>query len=139
MSSAYAQTADAVPLAPAPALHRPRKEIVWAGASIFALSYLASAFSATTGYMADDGTMSARTPLWVPAVGPFVMMGSTSSAAADVVLAIDGLAQIGGLTMFVYGLRAPRAAHVDTQSGPHVSVAPLVAHRVSGATLVLTF
>jgi hypothetical protein len=113
--------------------------MVWAGASIFALSYLASAFSATTGYTADDGPMSSRTLLWVPAVGPFVMMGSTSSVAADVILAVDGLAQIGGLTMFVYGLGARGAAHVDTPSGPHVSVAPLVAHRVSGATLVLTF
>jgi hypothetical protein len=138
-SSLHAQTADAVPLAPAPAPRRPRSELVWAGASVFALSYLASALSATTGYTADDGTLSARTPLWVPAVGPFVMMGSTRSVAADVILAVDGLAQIGGLTMFVYGFGVPSAPRVDTQSGPRVSVAPLVAHHVSGATLVLTF
>jgi hypothetical protein len=69
VSSAHAQTADAAPLVPPPSpprTARPRNELVWAGASVFALSYLASALAATTGYAADDWTLSTRARFGCP-------------------------------------------------------------------------
>jgi hypothetical protein len=114
---------------------------VWTGASLFALSYLASALAATTGYSTDDGTSSSRTPLWVPAIGPFVMMGNTSSAGADILLAVDGLAQIGGLTMLVYGLASPKTSRAGGEATAPLafSIAPLVAPGTSGVTLFTRF
>jgi hypothetical protein len=120
---------------------RARSNLVWSGASLFALSYLASSLAATTGYSADDGLSSTRTPLWVPAVGPFVMMGSASSVGAEVLLALDGLAQIGGLTMFIYGLASPKMTHASegTKTSFVISIAPLLAPGAPGAALVARF
>jgi hypothetical protein len=124
-----------------PAAPRARSVPVWGGASLFALSYVASAFSATTGYPADDGTTSSRTVMWVPLVGPFVTLGSTRSAGADALLVLDGLAQIGGLTLFVYGLAsaAPAVSPHDASSHLTLALAPLADPRAPGATLVGTF
>lgn len=131
----------APPAASPSKLPHPNRELVWTGASLFALSYLASAISATTGYSTDDGLTSDRAVMWVPAVGPFVMMGTETSASSEVLLALDGLAQIGGLTMFVYGLASSKPMHTtsDGRSALRLSVAPLVTRSASGATLRVTF
>jgi hypothetical protein len=122
----------------------PRPPLVWGGASLFTVAYLASAAGAATAYTDDAGTYSSRTILWVPAVGPFILMGSVSSAGWDSLLALDGLAQVAGLTLFVYGLatsnhatRAPSAT--SSEPGLRISVAPFALHGASGAALVGTF
>jgi hypothetical protein len=98
----------------------PRRWLVSAGATLFALSYLGSAAGATTSYDTDDETASSRAALWIPAIGPFLVMGDTKSASADVLLALDGLAQIGGLTMFVYGLALPVSVLIPKVAGSDV-------------------
>jgi hypothetical protein len=114
-----------------------RSVLVPIGASLFALPYLASAASAASAYGTDDGTSSSRAALWIPAVGPFIQMGSAGSAGAGVLLALDGLAQVGGLTMLVYGLASPPVffAPSDDRSTPRISLVPLRASRASGAAL----
>jgi hypothetical protein len=120
---------------------RPRTPLVWAGASLFALSYVASAYSATTAYQANDGTTTSRTVMWVPLVGPFILLGSTHAAGNDALLVLDGLAQIGGLTLFVYGLTstASVAAPREATRSATISLAPLVDRRTAGASVTATF
>jgi len=114
---------------------------VWGGASLFALSYVVSAFSAATGYGADDGTVSSRAAMWVPLVGPFVTLGSSRSAGAGALLVLDGLAQIGGVALFVGGLAAsaPRVLPPDATRPATLAIAPLVDPRAAGASVVGTF
>jgi len=144
---ASAQTAPAVAIEPqasaAPAndpsglgdtaaAKTPRREasLAQAGASLFALTYLASAFVAATGYESGSGTDTSRATLWIPAVGPFITMGSVKAAGQDALLVLDGLSQVVGVTLFVYGLEAKPSA---------VSVAPSAAHGAPGAALFATF
>jgi hypothetical protein len=124
-----------------PAAPRPRSALVWGGASLFALSYGASAFSATTGYTADDSLTSSRTAMWVPLLGPFIALGSTRSAGDDTLLLLDGLAQIAGLTLFIYGLAssAPAVSPRDASSHRMLALAPLADPRAPGASLRGTF
>ena len=75
----------------------PRRWLVSAGASIFVLSYLASSVAATTAYDDPGGSTSTRGALWAPAAGPFIQMARESSAGIEVLLALDGVAQLGGL------------------------------------------
>jgi hypothetical protein len=131
--------------APVPSAYRTtprgRKGFVVAGATLFTLTYLASAIGATTGYVHDADTISNRGMLWIPAVGPFIMMGNTSSAAGNVFLVLDGLAQVGGLTMFVYGLLAPKTLVVPdaASSAARISLVPILTSRSTGAALVGKF
>ncbi len=108
---------------------------------MLALPYLGSALGATTGYDTEDGDTNSRGALWIPLVGPFVVMGDTKSAGVDVVLALDGLAQIAGLTMLIYGLASPVVVLIPkVAAGPMtISVAPLAERGASGASLVGTF
>ena len=147
---AHAQASAAMPAAtpttPAatsdPNVTRPAPSpLIWTGATLFTLSYIASAVGATTGYDDDAGLTSSRAILWVPVVGPFIQVGSTSSAGWNILLALDGLAQIGGLTLFVYGIAtSPRPTAVrSAPTALTLSVSPLIAPGASGATLVGTF
>jgi hypothetical protein len=110
----------------------PHREAVLAraGASLFALAYLASALSAATGYESTSGTDTSRAALWIPAAGPFIMMGNVKAAGQDALLVLDGLSQVVGLTLLVYGLDAKPLA---------VSVAPSTAHGAPGAAFFATF
>lgn len=104
--------------------------LAWAGASLFALTYLASALVATTGYASASDTDTPRAALWVPAAGPFIMMGRVKAAGQDALLVLDGLSQVAGLTLFVYGLESKPLA---------VSVAPSTAYGAPGAMLFARF
>jgi hypothetical protein len=144
-SPARAQTAApvaATPPAPAapPPPARPRNAFILVGASLFMFPYLASVVSATTGYPAGDSTDSSRTILWVPVVGPFVMMGSTHGAGASVALLLDGLAQTAGLTSFVYGkLVEPAPSPATTARGVTLTVTPWIDTRTTGAGVMGRF
>lgn len=120
------------PAAQSAASRTPRAEsaLAWSGASLFALTYLGSALAATTAYATPSGTDSSRAALWIPAVGPWVMLGSRGSAAQDTLVVLDGVAQAVGLTMFVYGLASSPVA---------VSVTPSAARGAPGAALLATF
>ena len=110
------------------------------GATLFALSYLASALAATTAYEGDASQTSSRGLLWIPAAGPFMMLGS-ATAAGGALAVLDGLAQLGGLTMFAWGLATPSSASspADHETRPAVSIAPVVIAGASGAMLTARF
>jgi hypothetical protein len=135
-------TAVASP-APTPAAPRVRSVLVPGGASLFALTYIASAYSATTSYESDSSKTTSRTAMWVPLVGPFVTLGSTRAAGSALLLVLDGLAQAGGLSLFVYGILSsppPAAAPRDRPSPVTLSLEPMMVDRRSGgAGVVGTF
>ena len=84
---------------------RVRKGLVISGAVVFGVLYLYSAFFAAVG--ADAGTNKLG---WmaVPVLGPFLETTETSSATAQYVLVLDGLAQAAGVAMTVGALVYPR-------------------------------
>ncbi len=142
--------APASALAPAPALSPEAQQlekappttgrpIVWIGASIFTLSYIATALVATTSYTSDSADTTPHGALWIPVVGPFIDMGKTSGAGHEVLLALDGAAQIAGLTLFVYGQTTPKSPRPDDTPEVTVSVAPLVARGTGGASVIAAF
>jgi hypothetical protein len=141
-SPAGAQTA---PTSVVPAVAQPAGApgvLMRVGASVFALTYLGSSLAATTAFYTDSASSSYRTDLWVPFVGPFAQMASTSSAGLDVLLALDGLAQLGGMAMFVYGVAQTRPVGVASNgpsNAPRLSLASLAVRGGSGAALVGTF
>ena len=77
---------------------RPSKALIGTGGAVFATLYLASSLAASDGYDSPDGTSNPRGSLWIPVVGPFIMLGHTTSAISDVFLVLDGLARPGVLT-----------------------------------------
>ncbi|MFT3771069.1 MAG: hypothetical protein QM820_37110 [Minicystis sp.] len=87
------------------AIQRMRPELVTAGAVTFGVTYVLTGLGGAIG--ADAGC-SGCTSLLVPVVGPFLMMPSTESVTGRFALALDGITQVAGVTMFVVGLAAPR-------------------------------
>jgi len=132
---------------PAPASEASRVEsstgrpIVWVGATIFSLSYIAAALAATTSYTSDVEVTTPHGALWIPAVGPFIVMGKTSGAGDEILLALDGLAQIGGLTLFIYGQTTPKSAAPSPSADRNVtiSIAPLVTRTTGGVAVFASF
>lgn len=116
-----------------------RKDLVIAGASLFGSFYLISALVAAGNGDANQGSSNPAAALWVPGVGPFIQMTQTGSEVAGVFLAIDGIIQMGGLTMFTIGLASPKTELVRNDIGLHLHIAPIVARDRSGMALVGTF
>jgi hypothetical protein len=106
------------------------------------LMYAMAAIGAGVDSVKCNGCGSPMT-LLIPGAGPFIRLGTTSSATADFLLVTDGLAQAGGLVMFATGLAFPRKFLVrndlDSEAEVHVSMAPMVGGGRSGVGLVGTF
>ncbi len=114
--------------------------LIWTGATVFSATYIASAIGATTAYDDDASTTTSRGLLWIPAAGPFLLMGSTHGLGWDALLALDGVAQIGGLTVFGFGVALKHSNPPARAASPvTLSIAPTVSRGVSGASLVGTF
>jgi hypothetical protein len=130
------QEGDPVP----PGYHpttRIRKGFVIAGSVVFGVLYLFSSLVAAIGADTNTGSPNPLGALWIPGVGPFVQMFSTTSSTGNWVLAVDGLAQCGGLTMLVYGLTSPRTVLVRNDLG--LRVVPALDHGGGGFRLVGSF
>jgi hypothetical protein len=93
---------------------RVRKGPVIAGAVVFGLLYLFSTLAAAIDSEVNSGSGG---PLLVPAIGPFIQMGSTSDSIGTWALAVDGLAQTGGLALLIYGIAAPKTVLVRNDLG----------------------
>ncbi len=116
------------------------RPLVWIGATIFSLSYIAAVLRATTSYLSSTDITTPHGALWIPVVGPFIDMGHTSGAANIFLLALDGAAQIGGLTLFVYGQTTPSTTHArDVGKTVTLQVAPIVAPGTGGAAAFVRF
>ncbi len=116
-----------------------RKDLVIAGASLFGSLYLLSALVAAGDADAHQGSSNPAGALWIPGIGPFIQIAQTGSEVAGLFLAIDGLIQVGGLTMFTIGLAAPKTELVRNDIGLHLHIAPIVARDRTGMALVGTF
>jgi hypothetical protein len=107
---------------------RARSGLIAGGLAMFGAPYLISVLVAAVGE--DDkgcvydsnfncvrqGTNQAA-PLFIPVVGPFITMGNTDSASADVFLVVDGLLQAAGIGLFIYGLAVPKTVLVRNDLG----------------------
>jgi hypothetical protein len=116
------------------------------GATTFAAAYIASALAATTDYYTLAATSSKSTDLWVPVFGPIDQIGKTRSAGLDVLLVLDAVAELGGLTIFGYGVaesmshRAPAAAGAPAAAThPALHLVTLPVAGATGAALGATF
>lgn len=82
---------------------RARRGLVIGGAVTFGVTYLLSAFVASIAM--DSGGGDEFGPLLIPVAGPFVTVGTAESEGSGTfALVLDGLAQAGGVAMFVAGL-----------------------------------
>lgn len=77
--------------------------------------------------------------LFVPVAGPFLQMTKTDSSSGKVTLAIDGIAQAAGATMFIVGITSPKTVLVRNDLG-EVRVMPMkMGTNGGGLGLVGTF
>jgi hypothetical protein len=107
-----------------------RTGLMVGGAVMFGTLYLISVLVAAGSQdatSAEGGSSNPDAALYIPAIGPFLQMGNTSSATGNVFLAIDGIAQCGGIAMFIYGIASPRTYLLRNDLGtsaPRVMVLP---------------
>src|SRR5580704_14607489 len=89
-SGGLARANEAPGFAASAEVKTPRREapLAQVGASLFALTYLASALVAATGYDSTSGTDTSRGALWIPGVGPFIMLGSVKAAGQGTLLVL---------------------------------------------------
>lgn len=94
---------------------RIRKGLVIGGAVTFGVIYLTNVLVAvihSDACKSLDCTSTSLKPLYAPIVGPFIQMGSTSSATGNFFLVLDGLLQAGGVAMLIAGIAAPKTVLV---------------------------
>lgn len=110
---------------------RIRKGLVIGGAVTFGVMYLITAFTGALLDSADElaGNTNMFVPLYVPAVGPFIAIGTTGATAGGAfMLALDGVVQCGGLAMGIAGIAAPQSIIVRNDadvSKPSFKVTPM--------------
>lgn len=127
---------------PIPADYRPEKRsrkglVVW-GAVLFGSVYGTGIIG--VGGNAFGGGPGRESWLLLPGIGPLVLMAQTTNPAGDVGLAVDALAQLSGVAMFVYGVAAPKDVLVyHVGSGVSLSLAPVLGTGRSGLGLVGQF
>jgi len=88
-----------------------------------------------------EGESTRYWPLFIPAVGPFITIGTASEegTAAKVLLAVDGVIQTAGLAMLIVGLAAQEDVLVRQSKTFDVKVTPVVGSNYQGLGLVGTF
>ena len=102
---------------------RVRGSMIGGGVGMFGGAYLISVLVAAIGEDAHSscysstGCTNSAAPLFIPVVGPFITMGNTDSATADVFLVVDGLLQAAGVAMFIYGVAVPKTVLVRNDLG----------------------
>jgi hypothetical protein len=119
---------------------RVRTGLVVGGAVTFGVFYLLSVLvgaaisDVNRGSSRDSGDF-----LFVPVAGPFLQMTKTDSSSGNVTLAIDGIAQAAGATMFVVGVTSPKTVLVRNDLG-QVRIMPMkMGQGGGGIGLVGTF
>jgi hypothetical protein len=116
---------------------RANRSLLIAGSIAFGAAYLSSVLTAATTISADSSGGAEFAPLFAPVVGPFIAIGTAHAEGAGTFwLVFDGLAQAGGLTMFVAGF-----LNEDKylQRTPQASVKPAVLVNPGGMSLKWRF
>jgi hypothetical protein len=113
-----------------------------AGGVTFGSLWLLSALvgAALTDIWNDDNDVTnddVAWPLFIPAAGPFIGIGTMEpQSMATFMLVLDGVAQIGGVAMFIGGLVATKDVLVaDEYAGAELQVAPLLTEHAAGIAL----
>jgi hypothetical protein len=125
---------EGAPIPPGYALRsRADRSLLVAGSITFGAPYILSALVAGS-VVSSDATLGGRiAPLFIPCIGPFITIGTARAESAPTVwLLLDGLAQSGGVALFITGLVAhesylKRAASLSQPTAllkPEVLVGP---------------
>jgi hypothetical protein len=109
---------------------RPRKKLVIAGLSTFIPLYAMSLLFAAT-FAGSEGLASTQfTPLFIPAIGPFVTISTSEAEGFGIMtLLVDGAGQLTGTALFIAGMLAQedyleRGATTAFDPRPEVFVGP---------------
>jgi hypothetical protein len=119
---------------------RARSGLVTAGVTLFGVTYgsslLATALDATLCATAC-ASVGHDEALAVPGIGPFVQMARTTNPAGNAILALDGLAQLGGIAMFTVGLAMRQEVFVPDRAveTPRLVVTPVAGSGGAGFLL----
>ncbi len=112
-----------------------RLGLVITGACLFGTFYLFTSMAAAISN--DEG--SSVNALYVPVFGPFIQAGETSTSTGAFFLALDGLVQAGGVTMFALGLAMPKKELVRNDLGVQWSLKPMIGRNQTGMGVVGSF
>ncbi len=86
---------------------RPIRSMVIAGSITFGVTYLVSILTAATVLASDSDEGKKLAPMFAPAVGPFIAIGTAKADGAGTLwLVLDGVTQTAGAVMLIYGLAA---------------------------------
>ena len=84
---------------------RANRSLLIAGSITFGAPYLISALVAATIVSANANNGGQFAPMFAPVVGPFITIGTAHAEGASTFwLVFDGLAQAGGVAMFIAGM-----------------------------------
>lgn len=111
--------------------------LIVGGAVTFGTTYLLSAFVAA---IAVDGNGSNEFgPLFIPVIGPFITIKTAESEDfGTFTLLLDGVAQAGGVAMFVAGMLTDRKYLIRNDivtAKPKVTLTPVVSSQTVGLSL----
>jgi hypothetical protein len=101
---------------------RARTGLIVGGAVMFGTLYFLSALVAA---VASDAGNTGDNALYLPGVGPFIQMTTTSSSTANLFLALDGAIQSGGIAMLIYGIATPKTVLVRNDLATTPVVLPI--------------
>jgi hypothetical protein len=117
---------------------RANRSLIIAGSITFGAPYIISVLVAATVVSADQNNGGQFAPLFAPVVGPFITIGTAHSEGAGTFwLVFDGLAQAGGVAMFIAGLTMEEKYLQRTPI--HASLKPEVIPNPGGMKLKWTF
>jgi hypothetical protein len=77
--------------------------------------------------------------LLLPGVGPLILMAETTRVAGNVFLALDALAQLGGVAAIAYGITSPTTVLVRDRPALTFLVTPLAGPGGTGVGVVGSF
>jgi hypothetical protein len=89
---------------------------------MFALPYF---FSALDAAVASDNGNTGNNALYLPGIGPFIQMTTTSSSVGNLFLALDGALQSGGIAMLILGIATPKTVLVRNDLATTPVVVPV--------------
>ena len=117
------------------AVQRPRKQMLRSGLAMLGMAYGISALTAAIGQDTSEGGSNPVALMWIPVAGPFLELGQSSSATADVLLVGLGGVQLAGAIMAYYGLTTKKTVFVRNDLVGGLTVGPMVARGASGVSL----
>ncbi len=115
----------------------PNRGLIIGGAVTFASTYLLSTFVGAVAV--DGGGDDEFAPLFIPVIGPFITVATAESEGIGTfMLLVDGIAQAGGVAMFVAGMLTDRKYLIRNDivtAKSKLTITPVVSSQTLGLTL----